>query len=417
MALRIQALSDIDPLAVPLPNGTEVTTRVDRVCGDRIVPSGAVGRVVATTEEGLDVKVVGVGVFRYARDELVPRKAGQLRYAIRREAAWASLAECRVLEATVGSRAWGLADAGSDTDRRGAFVLPFAWTTGLVDPPLDLISADGSDTYWEAGKVIRKALSADPNTLEMLFVENVRATDEMGQWLLDAREAFVSREVYGSFGRYALSQLKRLQQSHRLAQHRQLVLEWLTEASPPTLDQVATRLVSAAELQAPSPADAQLRAKQYIKQLYRSLYDQGLLERPDFESLQQLATTGLQDLDLPRELRPKNAYNLLRLIGVALDWLRTGSARLEVTGPLRERLFSIKRGEVPLAEVLAEAEHMTRDLEEARANSPLPLRGDVARADAVLRRIRAEAARRHLAGEPGPWGCDAPAPVEARWSE
>ena len=43
--------------------------------------------------------------------------------------------------------------------------------------------------------MIRKALSADPNTLEMLFVENVRATDEMGQWLLDAREAFVSRKL------------------------------------------------------------------------------------------------------------------------------------------------------------------------------------------------------------------------------
>ena len=49
------------------------------------------------------------------------------------------------------------------------FVLPLAWTTGLAEPPLDLVSLDGSQTYWEVGKAIRQALRADPNTLEMLF--------------------------------------------------------------------------------------------------------------------------------------------------------------------------------------------------------------------------------------------------------
>ena len=48
MELRIQELGAIDPLSVPLPNGTEVTTRVDRViAADRRVPQGAVGPHVA----------------------------------------------------------------------------------------------------------------------------------------------------------------------------------------------------------------------------------------------------------------------------------------------------------------------------------------------------------------------------------
>jgi hypothetical protein len=109
MDLRIRELGALDPLAVPLPNGTEVTTRVDRVLSaDRRVPQGAIGRVVAQQGGELDVMIVGVGVLRYARSELVPRKIGQVRYARWRAGAWEALRRCTVIEATVGSRAWGL---------------------------------------------------------------------------------------------------------------------------------------------------------------------------------------------------------------------------------------------------------------------------------------------------------------------
>jgi hypothetical protein len=147
-----------------------------------------VGRVVAQRDGELDVMIVGVGVLRYARSEVVPRKIGQVRYARRRAEAWGALLPCVVLEATVGSRAWGLADEGSDTDLRGAFVLPFGWTVGLGEPPRDLVSADGSATYWEVGKAARQALRADPNTLELLFVPSATAKDPMGEWLLAERD-------------------------------------------------------------------------------------------------------------------------------------------------------------------------------------------------------------------------------------
>src|SRR6185503_289855 len=109
-----------------------------------------------------ELDVVGVGRARYLRAEVVLRKLGLLRYARRRHDAWTELAPAIVIDATVGSRAWGLDHAGSDEDRRGVFVLPFAWQTGLADPPLDLTSLDGSRAYWEVGKCIRQGLRADP---------------------------------------------------------------------------------------------------------------------------------------------------------------------------------------------------------------------------------------------------------------
>jgi predicted nucleotidyltransferase len=402
------ALGALDPRHVPLPNGTEVTTRAERVLDGRVVPIGAIGRVTASIGDQLDVRIVGVGLVRYLRDELLPRKAGQIRHAIKRAGDWAALEPCVVLEATVGSNAWGLAEAGSDHDKRGVFALPFSWTSGLEPPPRDLVSTDGSTTYWEATKMIEQGLRADPNTLEMLFVPSVAAKDPIGAWILEEREAFVSAELYASFGRYALSQLKKLEQSMRLAEHRATLLDWLAVEPTLELDAAAERLAKAS-IRGTSEADAIFRAKEYIKQLYRSLYDQGLIQEKTMVALAKLATEA-HDFELPRELRPKNAYNLLRLIHTAIDWLETGAPSLEVKGALRERLLAIKHGEVSLAEVLQEAEAATPELEAARRSTKLKATADRPRIDRLLRKIAEELARRHLDRVPGPFGADAPPP-------
>ncbi|MDC0685571.1 DNA polymerase beta superfamily protein [Sorangium atrum] len=417
MELRLRGLTHLDPLAVPLPHGTEVTTRVDRLLGDRRVPQGAIGRVVGSAGAELDVMLVGVGVVRYNRDELVPRKAGQVRHAERRSAAWDALRPTVVLEAVVGSRAWGLANEGSDTDRRGVFALPFPWTTGLAEPPRDLVSTDGSSSYWEIEKAIRQALRADPNTLELLFVRTAEARDDIGAWLLEARGAFVSSAIYGSFGRYALSQLKRLSQAHRLAEHRERVLEWLADDPSLALAEVARKLAAVSPRAAPTQVDRELQAKEYIKQLYRSLHDQGLLPARDFASLVAFARAGRASLDPARDLRPKNAYNLVRLIATAIRWLRDGEVDLVVQGDLRETLLAIKSGAWPLDRTIELAESMTPDLEAARLATKLPPHPDVPRADVLLRRVREEIARRHLATEPGPLGKDAPPAPVATWDD
>lgn len=414
---RFRALTDVDPRSVALPHGTEVLTRVDRVVGERTLSKGTVGRVGKQVGDEVEVSVVGVGVLRFARGDVVPRRVGQAAFAVRRAAAWDALAPCRVLESVVGSRAWGLDDASSDEDRRGVFVPPLDWTLGLVAPPEDLVSADGSTVCWSADKAIAQALRADPNTLEMLFVESATPRDPIGAWILEERDAFVSREIHGTFVRYAVSQLHRLEQSARLASHRGLLLDWLKDEPHLDLDGAAQRLGALSPRAAPSPADRLLQAREWIKQVYRSLHDQGLLAAKDFEALRSFARAGGRADDLPRELRPKNAYNLLRLILVARDWLASGRPALRMQGAARDRLLAIKHGRVELADVLGEAEAALPDLERARDSSPLPLRPDVARADALRRRIGQEIARRGVLCVPGPWGADAAPPPPVTWSD
>ncbi|HRC55266.1 MAG TPA: nucleotidyltransferase domain-containing protein, partial [Kofleriaceae bacterium] len=379
MALRLGGLPDLDLLSVPLPAGTEITTRVDREQDGVLRPQGAVGRVASTSEDLVEVSFLDGTRGRYLRHEVVPRKLGVVRYAQRRAASWQALAPCIVIDAQVGSRAWGLAERGSDDDRRGVFVLPFPWTTGLVEPPLDLVSLDGSLMYWEIGKAVRQALRADPNTLEMLFSAPA-ATDEMGEVLLGCRTAFLSREIYGSFGRYALSQLDRLEHNQRLADHRSLLLGWLAAEPTLSLDAAAERLAERAAIMAPTPEDAVRRGRDYLKQLYRSLYDQGLLASNEWAALATFAAAGGRAFEPPRDLRPKNAYNLIRLLDLAIRWLRGEPPTVQVPDALRPTLFAIKRGELPIPQVMDQARALTPALEAARESSPLPRLGDIARA-------------------------------------
>lgn len=407
---RPTALDTLDGGPAVLPHGTEVVIRVERLVNDRRLAPGLIGRVARARDDGYDVHLVGIGELFFRRDELLPRREGQLAFALRRDAAWAALRQCVVLEATVGSRAWGLAHEQSDTDRRGAFLLPFSWTTGLGEPPRDLVSADGSETYWEAEKTIIQALRADPNTLELLFVPSARALDEVGAWLLAERDAFVSKELFGSFGKYALRQLDHLTTSARLAEHRDVVLAWLRAEPELSFDEVVERL--AATVERKPPHDARQAATASLKQLIRSLGDQGLLAGNDFAALKLLARSAHSPTEprTSRRLSPKNAYNLLRLLHLATGWLRTGAPTFEATGALRARLLEIKAGAVPLAEVLREAEALAPELEAARDASTLPARPDRDRAHRLAVRIAECRARRWADASPTPWGALAPPP-------
>jgi len=413
------ALASLDPRTVPLVHGSEVTTTavvLDPATGATI-PMGVIGRVAGLpSRESVRVRLVGRGEVVIARDHLAPRNLGQSRFAITRHQTEVALAPCVLYEATVGSRAWGLAGPDSDHDTRGVLLWPFPWACARARVPDVVTSNDGSRTLWELGRACELGLGADPNTLETLFVPDYVVHDELGQALRDTRDAFVSAEIYGSFGRYALAQSAKLAKSLRLAEHRGMVLEWLRADRTLTLDAVAARLASEAlDDGETDPAASRLRAKQYLKQLCRSLHDQGLVATRSFDGLVALAVDNDPTLSLPRDLRPKNAYNLLRIVQCAVQWLRTGEPMIEATGEVLDRLRAIKEGQVDLPTALSWTDEAADHLEAARANTVLPKTPDFAAIDRLLLRGRERAAQRWLDRSPGPWGRDA-APIPSETS-
>lgn len=175
-----------------------------------------------------------------------------------------------------------------------------------------------------------------------------------------------------------------------------MVMDWLRADPALSLDAAAARPAETARLVAPTREAATLQAKEHLKQLYASLFDQGLLAERSLEALSAYAREVPDPAELPRRLRPKNAYNLLRLLITATGWLRTGEPEFEMRGTLQAELLSIKRGEVPLQDVLQRAEELSRELDAAHRASKLPERPDLARTQALLTRVREEAARRWL---------------------
>jgi hypothetical protein len=115
-----------------------------------------------------------------------------------------------IYRCVVGSRAYGLDDAGSDTDRRGVYLPPADMHWSLYGLPEQLENADTEETYWELQKFLTLALKANPNVLECLYTPVVEHATPLARELLAMRDSFLSRMVYQTYNGYVLSQFKKL---------------------------------------------------------------------------------------------------------------------------------------------------------------------------------------------------------------
>ncbi|EGX58775.1 hypothetical protein SZN_15983 [Streptomyces zinciresistens K42] len=111
----------------------------------------------------------------------------------------------------MGSRAFGLATEGSDTDRRGVFLAPTPLFWRFEKPPTHVEGPLEEQFSWELERFCELALRANPNILECLHSPLVEYADATGRELLALREAFLSRRVHETFTRYALGQRRRLE--------------------------------------------------------------------------------------------------------------------------------------------------------------------------------------------------------------
>ncbi|MZD10577.1 nucleotidyltransferase, partial [Streptomyces sp. SID5785] len=116
-----------------------------------------------------------------------------------------------VYSCVMGSRAFGLATEASDTDRRGVFVAPTPLFWRFEKPPTHVDGPADEQFSWELERFCSLALRANPNVLECLHSPLVERTTETGRELLSLRDAFLSRQAYETFARYALGQRRKLE--------------------------------------------------------------------------------------------------------------------------------------------------------------------------------------------------------------
>ncbi|WAZ20728.1 nucleotidyltransferase domain-containing protein [Streptomyces cinnabarinus] len=116
-----------------------------------------------------------------------------------------------VYACVMGSRAFGLATDGSDTDRRGVFLAPTPLFWRFDKPPTHIEGPAEEQFSWELERFCELALRANPNILECLHSPLVEYVDDTGRELIELRGAFLSRQTHDTFARYAVGQRKKLE--------------------------------------------------------------------------------------------------------------------------------------------------------------------------------------------------------------
>jgi hypothetical protein len=209
--------------ASPLvPVGTQVVTRVatPRAPGEPPRPRGAVGVVAAQPAEGdarYWLRLVDGGEARLRRPEFAVRKLDQSE-GVRQRAelpAGFRVEDWAIYRCVVGSTAYGLAEPGSDLDRRGVYLPPANLHWSLEGVPEQVENDATEEVYWELEKFLVLALKANPNVLECLHTPIVELATPLGEELLAMRSAFVSKLVYQTYNGYVVSQFRKLEQDLR----------------------------------------------------------------------------------------------------------------------------------------------------------------------------------------------------------
>jgi len=120
-----------------------------------------------------------------------------------------------IYRCVVGSRAYGLDNDESDTDRRGIYLAPAELQWSLFGAPEQFEDNTTQSCYWELQKFLIMALKANPNILECLYSPMIEKVTPLGEELVAARKGFLSQMIFQTFNGYAMSQFKKIEQDIR----------------------------------------------------------------------------------------------------------------------------------------------------------------------------------------------------------
>jgi uncharacterized protein len=277
-----------------------------------------------------------------------------------------------IFETVYGSRAYGLAGADSDLDRRGVFVGSAEDFHGYLESP-EQIEPESERVLYDIRKLFRLAAACNPTVIEMLFTEEADhlTVTAAGRRLLARREAFLSRRAGASFGRYGLAQLKRIR-THR---------RWLLSppsAKPersayglPERSTVARDEMGAAfSLLEKGGLLASEVSPHFMDVLDRERrYRAAQREWQQYEDWRQHRNPARAALEARFGYDTKHAMHLIRLLRMGLEILST--ARVVVRRPDAAELRAIRAGEWSFDRLTAETEALETALAAAESSTSL----------------------------------------------
>lgn len=204
------------------PVGTQVVASKDVMAvNDRIAhPAGAVGVVVRSPIDRTHAyRVKFADGFEAAihHDQLVCLSdyKNQSISGEHSQLMSAGLYDRVIYRCVIGSRAYGLEDESSDTDRRGIYLPPANLHWSLYGVPEQLECDETQEVYWELQKFLVLALKANPNVLECLYTPMVETVSPLGQQLLAMKDSFLSKLVFQTYSGYVASQFKKMNADRR----------------------------------------------------------------------------------------------------------------------------------------------------------------------------------------------------------
>lgn len=116
-----------------------------------------------------------------------------------------------ILSGVVGSKAYGLDNAHSDTDILGLYVVPTINLTLLTRPKETIVHTQPDITMHEVGKYCSLALKCNPTVLELMWLEEHLVKTDLGDSLISNREFFLSAPyVKNAYLGYAKQQVYRI---------------------------------------------------------------------------------------------------------------------------------------------------------------------------------------------------------------
>lgn len=272
-----------------------------------------------------------------------------------------------------GSRAYGLEGPDSDEDTRGVCIPPKEYLIGLEGFE-QYEDETHNHTVFGLAKLVRLALAANPNIIEMLFTDarHVLFINAYGERLIAARSIFLSKRVSERFTSYAIDQLGRMERHHR----------WLV--SPP--DHMPQPQEFGAKDVGGRYQWPHTNAERGYRGAFRhwNQYQEWLRNRNPARAA----------LEAKYGYDTKHAMHLLRLLRMGEEILRHGT--VQVFRPDAELLLSVRHGALSYEQVLTfAAEHRAR-LDQLVVASPLPEEPDVQAANALLMSLQEDFLFSHL---------------------